>query len=58
MGIPGLDFDDAWKRRHEVDFDGLRVIFVSKTDLIMAKRASGRRQDLIDADLLSEEKEG
>jgi predicted nucleotidyltransferase len=56
MGIPGLDFEDAWTRRHEVNFDGLRVMFISKADLITAKRASGRRQDLIDADLLSNER--
>ena len=54
MGIPGLDFDDAWEQRSEMDFDGLPVLFISKADLITAKRASGRPQDLIDADLLSE----
>jgi hypothetical protein len=39
----------------EVDFEGLKVIFVSKLDLIVSKRAAGRPQDLIDADLLSED---
>ena len=52
MGIPGLNFDEAWERRSEVDFEGLPVVFISKADLITAKRASGRPQDLIDADLL------
>ena len=37
----------------EVDFDGLIVPFISKEDLIAAKLASGRPQDLIDADTLS-----
>ncbi|MBI5822865.1 MAG: hypothetical protein HZB18_02475 [Chloroflexi bacterium] len=55
MGIPGVDFDDCWNRRIEVDFDGLKVIFISKKDLIASKLAAGRPQDLIDADLLSEE---
>ncbi|MBI3921610.1 MAG: hypothetical protein HY318_09355 [Armatimonadetes bacterium] len=54
MGIPGLDFEGAWQRRTEVDFDGLTVAFISKEDLITAKRASGRPQDLLDADLLSQ----
>lgn len=54
MGIPGLEFDGAWERRSEVDFDGLLVSFISKDDLIVAKRASGRDQDLIDADTLSQ----
>lgn len=55
MGIPGVDFDECWNRRMEVDFEGLRVVFISKQDLIASKRAAGRPQDLIDADLLSSE---
>ena len=54
MGIPGVEFEECWKRRFEVDFDGLKVRFSSKQDLILAKRASGRPQDLLDADLLSD----
>lgn len=53
MGIPGLAFEDAWQRRVEIDFAGLMVPFISKQDLITSKLASGRPQDLIDADLLS-----
>ena len=55
MGIPGVNFEDCWGRRMEVDFDGLKVVFISKNDLIASKRAAGRPQDLIDADLLSDE---
>ena len=55
MGIPGIQFEACWNRRMEVDFDGLKVIFISKQDLIASKRAAGRPQDLIDADLLSQE---
>ncbi len=53
MGIPGLQFEDAWQRRAVIDFGDLPISFISKPDLIIAKRASGRPQDLIDADLLS-----
>ncbi len=53
MGIPGGDFERAWGNRNKVDFDGLVVPFISKSDLIALKKASGRAQDLIDADLLS-----
>jgi len=53
MGIPGGVFENAWRNRNEVDFDGLIVPFISKQDLIATKKASGRQQDLIDADLLS-----
>lgn len=52
MGIPGATFEKCWSRRQIVDFDGLKVNFISKQDLVTAKRASGRPQDLIDANLL------
>jgi hypothetical protein len=54
MGIPGGDFEGAWGNRNEVDFDGLMVPFISRKDLINIKKASGRPQDLVDADLLSQ----
>jgi len=54
MGIPGINFEDAWDRRIEVDFVDLSVFFISKEDLIAAKRVSGRPQDIIDADMLSQ----
>jgi len=54
MGIPGVEFEKAWNRRMEVDFADLSVTFISKVDLIAAKHASGRPQDLLDADLLSQ----
>ena len=52
MGIPGVDFQTAWKRRVDVDFDGLLVSFISRDDLITAKQAAGRPQDLIDLENL------
>ncbi|NOH04568.1 MAG: hypothetical protein HND47_22680 [Chloroflexi bacterium] len=55
MGIPGVQFEECWNRRVNVDFDGLNVILKSKEDLIASKRAAGRPQGLIDADLLSNE---
>ncbi len=54
MGIPGIEFEQAWQNKFEVDFDGLMVKFISREDLIASKKASGRPQDLIDADLLSQ----
>jgi hypothetical protein len=54
MGIPGVVFSDAWERREETDFGGLRIPFISRRDLIAAKRASGRPQDLLDAQSLTE----
>jgi predicted nucleotidyltransferase len=54
MGIPGMEFEQAWRKRVEIDFDGLLVSFISKEDLIAAKRASGRPQDLTDVDTLEQ----
>ena len=54
MSIPGLKFEQAWERRVVVDFDGVMVPFISKQDLIISKIASGRPQDLIDAQLLTD----
>ena len=49
--LPGVDFDAAWERRVEGVLDpetGLTAFFISKDDLIAAKLASGRPQDLAD----------
>jgi predicted nucleotidyltransferase len=54
MGIPGIEFEAAWEKKVEIDFDGLVVTFISREDLITAKRASGRPQDMIDADTLAD----
>lgn len=53
MGIPGVIFAEAWPRRVEMDFDGLLVPFISRQDLIAAKRAAGRPQDLLDIEILA-----
>jgi hypothetical protein len=53
--IPGIDFDSAWERRTESTVDpesGLKAFFISRDDLIAAKLASGRPQDLADVDAL------
>ena len=49
--IPGVEFDAAWERRVEGVIDaatGLKAFFISKDDLIAAKLAAGRPQDLAD----------
>ena len=53
MGIPGVSFAEAWSHRMEVDFDGLVVSFIGRDDLIAAKRAAGRPQDLLDVEQLT-----
>ncbi len=46
---PGVDFAEAWERRIADSWNGVPVMVISRDDLIRAKQASGREQDLIDA---------
>jgi len=49
--IPGVDFDRAWANRVEGIIDheaGLVAPFISRNDLITAKLAAGRPQDIAD----------
>jgi len=51
--IPGVDFEQAWERRVEGVIDpksGLKAYFISAPDLIAAKLAAGRPQDIADAE--------
>jgi hypothetical protein len=48
MTIQGVDFDSAWTNRVVGDMGPLKVAYISKSDLIKAKEASGRLQDLLD----------
>lgn len=61
--IPGVDFETAWERRSDIEIDavsGLRAPVISRRDLMAAKLAAGRPQDMIDLDALrrSEEEAG
>ena len=53
MSLKGVSFEDAWAKRVGSDLDGVKAFFISKGDLITSKKAVGRPQDLIDADLLT-----
>jgi hypothetical protein len=50
---PGLSFQDAWKNRETMDYQGQRFYVVSKADLIASKKAAGRQIDLEDVRLLT-----
>ena len=48
--IDGISFDEAWKNRIEGLIEGeIRIMVISKNDLIRNKLASGREQDILDA---------
>jgi hypothetical protein len=53
--IAGVDVDTAWEHRVEIVVDpksGLEAPFLSRDDLITAKLAAGRPQDLADVDAI------
>ncbi len=54
MSIPGVEFEEAWKNREIVELDDLKIPFISRSDLIRSKEASGRPQDKMDAERLKE----
>jgi hypothetical protein len=58
--IPGVEFDGAWERRVEDVIDsatGLKGSLISREDLVTAKLAAGRPQDLADVDALRKAEE-
>ncbi len=46
--IPGVVFRSAWGRRVEVKLGALRIPVIGRADLLAAKRAAGRPQDVAD----------
>ncbi|MCD4774640.1 MAG: nucleotidyltransferase [Candidatus Aegiribacteria sp.] len=52
MSIPGIEFDEVWGKREVVELDDLKILFISRSDLIRAKEASARPHDKIDIDKL------
>lgn len=46
--IDGVDFENAWPRRLEVEFGNATIGFIGREDLLTNKRAAGRPQDLAD----------
>ncbi len=51
--IDGVAFEEAWSRRIESAYGRESVHVISKEDLIANKRASGRKQDLLDLEDLT-----
>ena len=49
---PGLSFQDAWRERNTMEYQGQEFYVVSLQDLIRSKRTAGRDVDLEDARLL------
>jgi hypothetical protein len=52
MSVTGVDFPSAWENRKMTTYAGLAAPCISRADLIKNKRATGRPQDLLDAEQL------
>ena len=53
--VDGVDFHACFGKRDTVSIEGLDIPVISKQDLIVNKRATGRAQDSLDADVLEKE---
>ncbi len=53
--VSGLRFDDVWPSRLEAEIEGVRVPILDRDSFIRNKRASGRKKDLADLELLGED---
>jgi hypothetical protein len=47
-----VDFEAAWPNRVYVEIEQMRIPVIGRADLLTNKRATGRAQDLVDADRL------
>lgn len=52
--ITGVEFSDAWPSRVEIKFGEVTAPVLGAADVIQNKRATGRTQDLADAEELEE----
>jgi hypothetical protein len=50
--ISGVNFDDAYKEKIETEIDDLKINFISVSDFITNKKATGRAKDLGDIESL------
>ncbi len=52
VSITGVDFEEAWPQRVQTAYGDIQVPVIGKEALIKNKRATGRPQDVVDADAL------
>jgi len=50
----GIDINECYTRRKIVHIDGIDISLISREDLIINKKASGRSQDIADVDKLED----
>jgi len=55
--ITGVEFDEAWPDRKEIEIEGLKIAAIGRSHLLKNKKAVGRPQDLADVAWLETNKE-
>ncbi len=50
----GIHFSECYERKMVITIEGIDIFVISKSDLIINKRASGRTRDQADAEMLEE----
>ena len=55
--VTGVAFTDCWENRVILDVGGVEAGFISLPDLIANKRAAGRPQDVVGADVLGDRRQ-
>ncbi len=52
--IDGIDFNQAYTSKEDLEYDGIVLPFISKNNLILNKRSTGRGRDMLDANVLED----
>ncbi len=52
--VDGVEFNDAYQDKEEVEIENLKIPFLSKINLIKNKKATGREKDNLDIKYLQE----
>jgi predicted nucleotidyltransferase len=52
--ISGVEFEQAYPKRKEIEIDEIKVPVISKEDLIRNKESTGREKDKLDTKLMQE----
>jgi hypothetical protein len=57
MSITGVAFDEAWERRTDAVFEGVRFPVIGLDELVRNKRACARPRDLVDLEILERQRQ-
>jgi predicted nucleotidyltransferase len=50
--LDGVAFEEAWKNKRSIDFEGIKINFIGYYELLKVKEKAGRPQDIADINKL------